>query len=201
MVRLDELTIELGIDFTNTISWRTSAHPEEWLQTPAGVLNWLEERHLLDSGKRKFLEHQMEENPAWATAFLKDAKHLREAGRELMLGLEDATSNLEVLNRHLQTAEPGVVASEGEFHREWPGAESLEQALWPVAYSMAELLTSELVTRVRECEGEGCGWLFLDLSKNRSRKWCDMADCGNRAKARRHYARVVAARKKRQQAP
>ena len=46
--------------------------------------------------------------------------------------------------------------------------------------------------RIRECPGQGtCGWLFLDLSKNASRRWCDMRVCGNRAKARRHYARTL----------
>jgi len=47
------------------------------------------------------------------------------------------------------------------------------------------------VDRVRECEDDrGCGFLFIDQSKNRSRRWCSMESCGNRAKARQHYARV-----------
>ena len=44
--------------------------------------------------------------------------------------------------------------------------------------------------RVKECDNETCRWLFVDMSKNRSRRWCDMKDCGNRAKARRHYRRT-----------
>jgi predicted RNA-binding Zn ribbon-like protein len=43
--------------------------------------------------------------------------------------------------------------------------------------------------RVRECANHDCGWLFLDLSRNRSRKWCDMSSCGNRAKVRRFRER------------
>jgi predicted RNA-binding Zn ribbon-like protein len=61
--------------------------------------------------------------------------------------------------------------------------------LCAVALSAAELLTSDRVDRVRECASETCSWLFLDGSRNRRRKWCDMASCGNRAKARRYYAR------------
>jgi predicted RNA-binding Zn ribbon-like protein len=61
--------------------------------------------------------------------------------------------------------------------------------LWPVARSAADLLTSQEQSRVRECAASDCGWLFLDLSRNRSRRWCDMETCGNRTKARRHYAR------------
>jgi len=62
-----------------------------------------------------------------------------------------------------------------------------------VARSAAELLTSDNVDRVRECEDDrGCGYLFIDQSKNRSRRWCSMESCGNRAKARRYYARLQA---------
>ena len=54
-----------------------------------------------------------------------------------------------------------------------------------IARSAAELLASPEIARVRACGGESCGWLFLDTSRNRSRQWCDMADCGNVAKVRR----------------
>jgi predicted RNA-binding Zn ribbon-like protein len=53
--------------------------------------------------------------------------------------------------------------------------------------SAADLLTTPSVERVRQCPG--CGWLFLDESRNHSRTWCDMRICGNRAKAQRHYER------------
>jgi len=54
-------------------------------------------------------------------------------------------------------------------------------------------LTSEELDRVRECaDDRGCGYLFMDTSRNRSRKWCDMRGCGNRAKAQRHYRRTQA---------
>jgi predicted RNA-binding Zn ribbon-like protein len=61
--------------------------------------------------------------------------------------------------------------------------------LGPIAWSAAELLTSEQLPSLRECAGEACGWLFLDLSKNHSRRWCAMNDCGGREKARRYYQR------------
>ena len=50
-------------------------------------------------------------------------------------------------------------------------------------------LTSEELDQVRECAGNTCGWLFVDMSRNHSRHWCDMRDCGNRAKVRRYYQR------------
>ncbi len=68
---------------------------------------------------------------------------------------------------------------------------ALDTVLWSVARSSAELLISEDLMRVKECpENDGCGWLFVDTSRNHKRRWCDMEGCGNRAKARRHYERI-----------
>lgn len=69
-----------------------------------------------------------------------------------------------------------------------PGGD-LDRVLWPIALSAAELLTSGDLSRVRQCGGKACGWLFLDTSRNRSRQWCDMKDCGNLAKVRRFRQR------------
>jgi predicted RNA-binding Zn ribbon-like protein len=68
--------------------------------------------------------------------------------------------------------------------------ENLAYFLWPIAQSAAELLTSDRVRAVRECAAGDCAWLFLDESRNHSRRWCDMKVCGNRQKARRHYQRA-----------
>ncbi|HET7768797.1 MAG TPA: CGNR zinc finger domain-containing protein [Chloroflexota bacterium] len=73
-------------------------------------------------------------------------------------------------------------------------AGELEGPLWPVVWSAVELLTAGPLDRVRECDNDPCGWLFVDSSRNRSRRWCDMRDCGNRVKARRHYARTRGAK-------
>ncbi|WP_410654459.1 CGNR zinc finger domain-containing protein [Amycolatopsis sp. lyj-112] len=56
-----------------------------------------------------------------------------------------------------------------------------------LALAAEDLLRSEDLARVRECEGPGCGWIFTDHTRNRSRRWCSSADCGNRARAKRHY--------------
>jgi predicted RNA-binding Zn ribbon-like protein len=59
-----------------------------------------------------------------------------------------------------------------------------------LALAAARLLEREDLSRLRECSDDDCGWLFLDRSKNGSRRWCSSADCGNRARAKRHYQRV-----------
>ncbi len=58
-----------------------------------------------------------------------------------------------------------------------------------IVRSTVELLTSDDLGRLRLCAADDCNWVFLDHSKNGSRRWCDMNVCGNRAKARRYYAR------------
>jgi predicted RNA-binding Zn ribbon-like protein len=77
-----------------------------------------------------------------------------------------------------------------EWSRDGSDKEMLSFILWPIAQSAADLLTSERIKNVRECSAETCAWLFLDESRNHSRRWCDMSVCGNRQKARRHYERV-----------
>lgn len=67
---------------------------------------------------------------------------------------------------------------------------ALDRMLWSIAQSAAELLTTADLSRLRECSGEECGWLFEDTSKNRSRQWCVMQDCGNLAKVRRYRTRL-----------
>ena len=72
--------------------------------------------------------------------------------------------------------------------------DALERPLWEIASSAADVLTSAELDRVKECASDTCEWVFLDRSRNRSRRWCDMSDCGNRAKARRFQAKTRAAR-------
>jgi predicted RNA-binding Zn ribbon-like protein len=84
-----------------------------------------------------------------------------------------------------------VVPTASGFGWDQVEGDELEGPLWPVALSATRMLTSGELERVKECPtGEGgCDWLFYDGSKNKSRRWCSMADCGSRAKRRRFYAR------------
>ena len=81
------------------------------------------------------------------------------------------------------------VVNTGEvFAWDWAGDDpTLDRMLWPIAQSAADLLTSDELGSVKQCSG--CSWLFVDRSRNHSRRWCDMRVCGNRAKARRYYER------------
>jgi len=80
--------------------------------------------------------------------------------------------------------------SEDRFEWAWVlDANDLDRMLWPIVRSAAELLTSGDLRKVRQCAREGCDWLFVDASKNHSRRWCSMNMCGSRVKARRYYQR------------
>jgi predicted RNA-binding Zn ribbon-like protein len=72
-----------------------------------------------------------------------------------------------------------------EYEWSWESPEMLDAPLWPVVHDAGELLVSDSVERMQECASDSCGWLFLDLTKNRSRRWCAMSGCGNRHKVRR----------------
>jgi len=86
------------------------------------------------------------------------------------------------LHSHIERSQDGFVI-------DWNDKTALERILWPIALSSAELLTSEKVRCVRQCDGDTCDWLFVDTSRNHLRRWCSMSKCGNRAKVRRFLER------------
>jgi predicted RNA-binding Zn ribbon-like protein len=193
----------LCLDFCNTVSNHASAEPGEYLQTYADLLAWAERVKLLPGEAAERLRAAAERHPAAAEAVRRQAVELREAIYRLLLAHVHAhapdPADLAVLNEALGQASAQArlrPAAEG-YALDWDLAASgaLEGPLWPVAYSAADLLaTPDQLARVGQCQDDrGCGWLFLDLTKNHSRRWCAMDDCGNRAKAKRHYERKKSA--------
>ncbi len=194
-------TFDLGagrlcLDFANTADWHRSARPEERLRSYADLLAWGRQAAALTAGEAERLLRAAQRRPADAADVLRRAVALREAIYRLFsalaAGRPPADADLAVLNAALAEALPRLrlAASEEGFVWTWAGdADALDAVLWPVARSAAELLTADERDRVRECADDNCGWLFLDMSRNRSRRWCSMEGCGNRAKARRYYAR------------
>ena len=78
----------------------------------------------------------------------------------------------------------------GRLESEWVSdPPRLDRMLWPIALSAAAVFGSDDVKRLKQCGGDRCGWLFLDTTRNHSRQWCRMADCGNVAKVRRFRRR------------
>ena len=187
----------LCLDLPNTLNRRPTAEPRELLTSYGHLVAWARLAGLVDDGQAAALLGEAANRPTEATRVLRRAVALREAIYAAMHAVvEDepvpdaalATINAEAARA---SARARIVATDGGFAWGWDGAgPALDRPLWPVARSAAELLTSSELPQVRECAADNCAWLFIDTSKNRSRRWCDMAVCGNRAKARRHYARA-----------
>lgn len=193
---------QLCLDFTNTVGDHASDHPEERLDTYGDLVSWARRAGIASEAEARALARVAAERPDEARRALARAIALREAIYRIFVALTVLQPappvDLDTLNAALGqlTAGPRIVAAGGAFVWEWP----LDRVAldWParaVALSAAGLLTSEARDRVGQCADEhGCGWLFLDTSRNRSRRWCSMGDCGNRAKQRRHAQRLTATR-------
>jgi len=144
------------------------------------------------------LAARAEAHPRAARAALRRAVAYREALYRVfaaaLAGRAVAEDDLALVNAVLREATGHHVLLPGEFggvRDGWLPGNGLDALLWPVAIDAWDLLTEPVLDRVRECPGDGgaCGWLFLDTSRSGTRRWCDMRTCGNRAKARGHYAR------------
>jgi predicted RNA-binding Zn ribbon-like protein len=184
----------LCLDFANTFVWRSRARPEDALATYGDLLAWSHQAGSLDADEVDRLFRAAADRPEEAAGVLSRAIALRGAVRRLVEAIIHsapvAASDLTILNAILgeAMARATIGATPAGFAWDWPPATAdLARPLWPVARSAAELLTTADLSRLRRCPG--CGGLFLDVSKNRSRRWCRMAVCGNRARARRHYQR------------
>ncbi len=188
----------LCLEFVNTVRWHTSEHPEETLLSYVDLVNWAQRGQIVSGSAAHSLLQEAAEHPAEARQVLKRAVALREALYRIFVALireaSPADEDLAELNTVLTKMSRGgrLVRMATEFKWNWYTDEGkLDSMVGRVALSAAELLLSDERQRIGQCaDDRGCGWLFLDLSKNRSRRWCDINDCGNRAKQRRHYART-----------
>src|SRR5690606_5436016 len=192
---LDRVGGHPALDFVNTVnSWIGGEPGAEYLQTYKDVLDWHQATGTIGSKSRRALS--------------KNPRNRQEAAMSKVTGLRKA---MQVLFHAVATGKPlsqhsldrlneviretarwrRLVAHAGEICCGWDfeGAPP-EAVLGPVAWQAAELLEHGELDRIKECPSdEGCGWLFLDSSKNRSRTWCSMKTCGNTAKVKRFRAR------------
>jgi len=186
----------LCLDFANTVGWHDSSEASrESLTSYEKLVNWSLQANILNKKQALSLLKQAETQPSSAKEVLEQAIELRESLFRIFSSVLNnetpASKDLSMLNEAVGYAYGmlRVVPGERQFSLEFMnGEDRLDEMLPPIVQSAVEILISEKeLNRVKKCEGAPCGWLFLDTSRNRSRRWCSMADCGNRAKAKRFY--------------
>lgn len=196
-----------ALDFVNTVShWADIGPQRDYLGGYADLLRWSSDAGVLDTRETCTLSNAAIRNPDKAARVFREALALRHALHEvLQASIVERAANagearvFDGWYRRAARARAATFDRRGKLHVDWtfaPDDPPLELLLLEIAWSVAEFMLDVQPGRLKECPADqGCGWLFHDTSKNRSRRWCDMSDCGNTAKARRHYARVRKARK------
>jgi predicted RNA-binding Zn ribbon-like protein len=194
--QLNRIGGRLCLDFVNTVGWRLTNRPNEWLQSYSDLVTWSVQAGVLGRARADELRRLARRKQEEAASTLARSLELREALYVLLdrwrQGRSATAEELRLLNQELDRA-PGRLhlrwQQNGFVWEEEHSAVRLERVIWPIVWSASDLLTTGEPNRLKLCAGEGCGWVYLDESRNRSRRWCSMSDCGNREKARRHYAR------------
>lgn len=186
----------LALDFANTVDNRPSARRRELLEAYPDLVAWGAQAGLVEPPQARAMLRAAARRPHEAAAVLRRAREFREALYRVAAALAEGDAPPPAALRRVEAAVREAAAharlqgGRARVRWAWDPDPALDRALWPVARDAGELLTSAALSRVRECAAEDCGWLFLDESRNASRIWCNMQVCGNRAKARRHYART-----------
>ena len=186
----------LWLDFVNTDATRERPRRDALLSFDA-LLRWLLAADALDAERAAGMRRRAAEQPAGATATLAEARRLRAALRQLaergarVERVRDDT--LVELNRALGRS-AGTrrleLRDDGTVGRTFvPVGDAFSTLLIPVVESAGDALVQGELARVRRCAGADCGRVFYDGTRNAARRWCDMASCGNRAKAARFRAR------------
>jgi predicted RNA-binding Zn ribbon-like protein len=198
----------LALDFANTLEGCGGARERDRLTGYPSLVDWAQAAGAVDRREAADLRAYADWAPGTAGEVLAQARGLREAlyrvasaiasGTSVTLGTSGAQgaapqpADLDGLNHGLAPflGATRLRVTPAGLAPAWGGApDALERVLWPVARAAFDLMSGAEAGRLRECAGADCRRLFLDRSKNGSRRWCAMSDCGNLAKARRHRAR------------
>jgi predicted RNA-binding Zn ribbon-like protein len=201
----------ISLDFVNTVNGRISnpnkksgrdyydAYPSDKIKNYADLIGWSMKGALVNEKEAKKLLQAAAVDSRAAEAVLKRALNLRESiyrlFKSVVEGWQPEAEDLEKLNRELSIARrhQKLSTAKNAFVFEWINREgALDRMLWQISESAAELLINGDLTRIRRCGNDVCNWLFLDTSRNRTRQWCVMMDCGNVAKVRRFRAKQKA---------
>ncbi|MDR3493878.1 MAG: CGNR zinc finger domain-containing protein [Ancalomicrobiaceae bacterium] len=189
---------ELALDFANTSSGRGTSGHLEHLRRAEDVADWAGHARVILPDDADWLRGRVGGDGALAEDLLGSALDLREhiyvIASELAAGRLAPQPSIDSLTKaHARcVGKAHLKPFERQFFWTWsPRQDPVEAALGPVALSAMTTLMQADLTRVKQCQGEKCGWLFFDTTKNKSRRWCEMEVCGNRAKQKRLTQRAL----------
>ena len=186
---------DLCIDFANTRYFRGS-EPVETVHDFSEMVRWCDTNAMLGREAAECALQLSKKHGRDAAAIFDDAIALRETIYRICFALADGKTpearDVAAINASLDRAPERRVLAHHEKTFGWRidrDALSAAGLLASVLWSAGDLIVNPDLTRLRHCLSDKCGWLFMDDSKNGSRRWCSMQSCGNRAKAHRHYLR------------
>jgi predicted RNA-binding Zn ribbon-like protein len=198
-IKVPPMAEDLCLRYANTLCWRGCPAPSEALGGFDPLLGWLGEARVLPAELIGELSTWGRAHPTKAAQVFAAAITLRETLYRAFSALAVAGSvpdeDFHAFQHALSQAPERRQVVRAGGHFAWrigalrPRAPDL---LAPVLWSAADLLLASSHRRIGRCANPQCLWLFVDASKGATRQWCDMSSCGNRSKARRHYAKAKA---------
>lgn len=187
----ESVDTERVLAFLNTLSSRPTPAPVERLGSYEALVDWAREHRVVPAAAADRLAAEARKHPHRAAEVLARAKAFREALNSLAGAIEHdrppPPAVLATISEALAAAyaHGRLVAHDGALHWVADAEDDLERISWEVARAAGRLVLSPRLARLRSCAADTCGWWFVDDTKNRSRRWCDMKICGNREKVRR----------------
>ena len=191
VVPAESVDAERVLAFINTLSGRPTEAPVERLESYEALLTWAREQHLVSAAAAERLVGESRKHPHQAAMVLARAKEFREALNGLAGAIESGrqpnAAVLKTIGECLAAAYANarLVPHEGTLQWIASAEDDLDRVVWEISRAAGRLVVSPRLARVRACAAADCGWWFVDDTKNRSRRWCDMKLCGNREKLRR----------------
>jgi predicted RNA-binding Zn ribbon-like protein len=190
-----------ALDLVNTVDWTSRGLEQDRLTDFDRVIQWAQGAGILTTRAASSLRAQARAKPREAEAAYRNALRVRAVLERVFRAVaeaEPAGDALDDFNRVLGRALEGMRVTPasgkgraGSLQLGWrEEGESLDSFIWPVVWSAASLIVSEEAPRIRICGGPDCGWMYVDRSRNKLRRWCQMGTCGTREKSRRRYRRL-----------
>jgi len=187
------------LDFINTVNWHGSNDVNKWrdrLHEYADIVWWAYYGEKLNKEQMQRFLQSAKKHPIRAKQALETAREFRETFFRIILAcINGSLANRTDLVSFNAWAKEAVVNSDliykgDSYVWQWEfDYNNLIVPLYPVIYTAAQLLLSDQLLNIGVCANSGCGWLYLDTSKNKNRRWCTMKVCGSRAKAKEYYYR------------